>query len=278
MSSLSSLTQDIEIHRSELWTLILRVSHNAVKFILYNDEEENSLISRELPIDTNTTDYLKALQNCIYDNPVLLHDFKKVAVLVESPHFVIVPDALSDDDSMHDLMDYVYVTDRGDCEICELENGRSSIAYTLPKGVGAFFCRTFFSPLVVHQLVPLVRYSCEKSAKSSLAKMMVHMSDGVMDLCVCRNGELMMANTFKYKDTDEVVFYILNAWQNLSLDVRSDELQISSEKNMRDVIMPQLRKYISFVMPIIFPASAMKIGQDAIKAPFDLILLSQCVL
>jgi hypothetical protein len=60
--------------------------------------------------------------------------------------------------------------------------------------------------------------------------------------------------------------------------VHNDELQLSGDKAVRDELMPQLRKYISFVMPIIFPASAMKIGQDAIKAPFDLILLSQCVL
>ena len=73
-------------------------------------------------------------------------------------------------------------------------------------------------------------------------------------------------------------YYILNVWQNFGLDVYSDELQISGEKTVREQLMPQLRKYISYVMPIIFPASAMKIGQDAIKAPFDLILLSQCVL
>ncbi len=71
---------------------------------------------------------------------------------------------------------------------------------------------------------------------------------------------------------------MLNAWQNLGLDVRSDELQISGDKALRDTLTPQLRKYINYVMPMIFPVSAMKIGQDAIKAPFDLILLSQCVL
>lgn len=278
MSSLSSLTQDIEIQRPELWTLIVRVGMSAVKFILYNDAEENSLISRELPLNIGAGDYLKALENCIYDNPVLLQDFKKVAVLVESSHFVLLPNNMADDDVMQEVMDYVYANDGGDRDVCNMINGKVSVAYALNKGVIAFLRRTFYNPDIVHQLVPLVRYSCEKSEKSSIAKMFVHVADDCMDVCVCRKGELLMANTFGYRSIDEAAYYILNVWQNLGLDVYSDELQISGEKTVREQLMPQLRKYISYVMPIIFPASAMKIGQDAIKAPFDLILLSQCVL
>ena len=278
MSSLSSLTQDIEIQHPEQWTLIVRVGKSSVKFILYSNAEENSLISRELPLSVGAEDYLKALENCVYDNPVLLQDYKKVAVLVESSHFVLLPDEMVDDDAMHEVMDYMYADDGGDREVCSMIDGKVSVAYTLNKGVVAFLRRTFYNPDIVHQLVPLVRYSCEKSEKSSIAKMFVHIADDGMDVCVCRKGELLFANTFGYRSVDEAAYYILNVWQNLELDVYSDELQISSEKTVREQLMPQLRKYISYVMPIIFPASAMKIGQDAIKAPFDLILLSQCVL
>lgn len=278
MSSLSSITQDIEIQRPELWTLILRIGSRSVKFVMYSDEEENSLISRELPLNLDAHDYLKALENLIYDNPVLLQDFKTVAVSIESRHFEILPTELNDCDMMLDVMDFAFPNDEGEKEICTLEEGRTSIAYSVHKGVLAFIQRTFNMPKIVHHMVPLVKYSQLKSEKSSMTKMFVHLCDGDMDMCVMRKGELIMANTFSCRNADETIYYILNAWQTLSLDVHSDELQLSGDKAIRDVLMPQLRKYISYVMPIIFPASAMKIGQDAIKAPFDLILLSQCVL
>lgn len=278
MSNLSSTTQDIVIQHPERWTLILRVGYSAVKFIMYCDDIENSLISRELPLNLDMNDYLKALENCIYDNPVLIQDFKTIAVSVASRHFVILPDEMGADDLIHDVIDYVYADDDGDREQCRLEGTGASIAYTIPRGVLAFLQRTFNMPKIVHHLTPLVRYSTIKSEKSSMTKMLVHISDGEMDMCVMRKGELMMANTFTCRNVDEMQYYILNAWQNLSLDVMNDELQLSGDKAVRDELMPRLRKYISYVMPIIFPASAMKIGQDAIKAPFDLILLSQCVL
>lgn len=277
MSSLSSITNDIEIHRPELWSLVLRIGETSVKFILFNEEEENSLISRELPIDNSSKDYLKALENCIYDNPVLIQDFKKIIVSVDSSHFVVLPIELAEDETVQDILEYMYVGDDGDYNINELITSKSSLACLIPRGVLAFLQRTFNMPKIVHHLTPLCVYSAEKCQKSGISRMFVHLYDNRMDMCVFGKDELLMTNTFHLREKDEAVFYMLNAWQNLGLDVRSDELQISGDKALRDTLTPQLRKYINYVMPMIFPVSAMKIGQDAIKAPFDLILLSQCV-
>lgn len=278
MSSLSNTTQDIDIRYPEHWTLILRLGESSISFILYSDHEENSLIYRELTLDKSTGDYLKSLENCIYDNPALLQDFKRVAVEIASSHFVVLPEAMNNDDHMHEVMDYMFATDGGDRHLCPLSDGKTAIAFTMPRGVMSFLQRTFNMPTVVHQLVPLSKYGEAKCEKSGISRMFAHLYNEHLDLCVFRKGELIMTNTYRLRNTEEAVFYMLNAWQHLGLDVMTDELQLSSDKTVRDLLTPQLRKYINFVMPIIFPASAMKIGQDAIKAPFDLILLSQCVL
>lgn len=278
MSSLSSTTSDIEIRCPEHWNLILRVGETSVKFLLYSEEEENSLISRELAIDTNSDNYLKSLENCIYDNSVLIQDFNKIAISVDSSHFVIIPNELNDEETVQKMLDFMYVSDNGDYNINELIAKESSIACLVPQGVLTFLQRTFNMPKIIHHLTPLCVYASEKCKKSSISRMFVHLYDNRMDMCIFIKENLLMANTFHYQDVEEAVFYILNAWQNLGLDVRNDELQLSGDKSTRDLLTPQLRKYINYVMPIIFPASAMKIGQDSIKAPFDLILLSQCVL
>lgn len=278
MSSLSSTTNDIEIRHPEHWNLILRVGESSVKFILFNEEEDNSLVCRELPIDNSSGDYLKSLENCIYDNPVLIQDFKKITVSVDSSHFVVLPIELSREETVQDVLEYMFVCDDGDYNVNELITNKSSIAYLIPRGVLAFLQRTFNMPKVVHHLTPLCVYSAEKCHKSGISRMFVHLYDNRMDMCIFCKDDLVMTNTFHYREADEATFYMLNAWQNWGLDVRNDELQLSGDKSLRDSLTPQLRKYINYVMPIIFPVSAMKIGQDAIKAPFDLILLSQCVL
>lgn len=278
MSSLSNSTTDIEIRQPELWNLILRLGETAVKFILYNEEEENSLISRELPLESPEVDYLKALENCIYDNPVLIQDYKKVVVSVCSRHFVVLPADFTGEDDMNDIMSCMYAGDAGEYCLSELVDGENSVAFTMPRGVMSFLQRTFNMPLIVSHLVPLCRYAAGKSEKSGITKMFVHLYDNCMDMCIFRKGQLLVTNTFQYRNVEETAYYMLSAWQHFGLNAEDDELQLSADKSERDAVTPILRKYVSYVMPIMFPSSAMRIGRDAIKAPFDLILLSQCVL
>ena len=81
---------------------------------------------------------------------------------------------------------------------------------------------------------------------------------------------------FVCENADDATFYILGVWNEYALNVYNDELQIAGDKRMREVVAPALRKYVTYVMPVIFPAAAMRIGLDAMKAPFDLILMSLC--
>ncbi len=278
MSSLSNCTSDIEIQHPECWSLIMRLGSSAIKLLLYSNEESNSLISREIPLDIYGDDYLKALENCIYDNPVLIQDYKRVAVSIESSRFVVLPPEIRDEDTVNDIMDYIYAESLEDRYICDLSKEGKTVVFTVPLGVIAFLQRTFNMPEIVHHLVPLCSYSALKSEKSGISKMFVYLSNNRMDMCIYRKGELQMTNTFRYRNDEEPSYYILNAWQTCGLNTLTDELHLSGDKSVRDLLVPILRKYISYVMPIMFPATAMRIGQDAIKAPFDLILLSQCEL
>ena len=56
----------------------------------------------------------------------------------------------------------------------------------------------------------------------------------------------------------------------------NDELFITGSTTTRETITPILRKHLSFVMPVIFPSEMFKAGKEAMKAPFDLIVIPLC--
>ena len=97
MSNLSSTTANIDIQHPEYWTLQLAFGPSEVQYTLHDIDEENSLITGTLPLDLSCGSYLKAAENAIYDNPVLLNDYKKVRIMVESQHFMILPEAFADE-------------------------------------------------------------------------------------------------------------------------------------------------------------------------------------
>lgn len=280
MSNLSNITSDIEIQRPELWNLMLRLDEDAITFMVYSDKIDNSIISRQIPLDKASGSYLRAIENAVYDNPMLLLDYNSVKVMVRSERFIISPSQFGEGEEgcelLEELFTKMYGTADGEVFSSELYTGGPIVTFEMPKGVEQFLRRTFNNPPVVHHLSSLARYFHAKSASSGISKMYMHFDGAKMELCLFKRGEFVMANTFKCRAPQDALYFAMHAWQSYGCDAMVDEMQLSGSKTVRDELKPLLRKYVNYVMPVIFPATAMKLGEDAIKAPFDLILLSIC--
>ena len=105
--------------------------------------------------------------------------------------------------------------------------------------------------------------------------MFAHLRAGAIDIMAFGSGQLRMANSFRYSDTADAVYYILASRQMLGMDM-SAELILSGDTAARAAVTPILREYIGSVMPAVFPSALMRCGHDAIHAPLDLILLPSC--
>ena len=275
MSSLSNITSDIKVERPELWNLNICLDSDSLRFALCCDAQANSLIVRHLPLvtDDNTT-LLKALENIIYDNPLFLHDYKEVRISVESMQFLLIPP--HEAENSEDLLLEMYPGTTNDmCQCTLTECGDICLAYLLPEGVSAFLSRTFPDARPIHHLLPLCEYYRHRQEEgTSVSRMYVHLLPNRMDVIIYRKGALCFANSFAFTGINDAAYFALAAWSQANLDAMSDEAQLIGDKDLREQLTPILRKYISCVVPAIFPVQAMRLGDDAVKAPLDLILLS----
>ena len=278
MSSLSDTTKDIHISNPELWTLSLGVSNvGGIRLFIYNDNEANSMVCRNIAIDKNMSnddDYLKAVEDAVYDNPLLLGSFKKVSILAESPHFLFLPPGYGDDEAVGNVFAKTFPEDCGDIVISRGNACGADVAFSLRKGLHGFLLRTFDNPAVRLNLEVLSSHFIGKNNYSTVNKEYVYIHDNKVDVCVFKRGRLQLANTFVFRYNNDAIYYILGVWNMFSLDPVSDEIQIAGDKEVKDAIVPVLRDYVTYVLPVIMPPSAMKMGNDVVKAPLDLILLS----
>lgn len=275
MSNLSNHTGDLNIQHPELWTLEVALHERVLRYILFNSDQANSLITGELPLPATGEDYLHRVENAIYDNHALLNDYGRVRLLVDTPHFVLLPDEVSDDDAQT-LLQAQYPELEGDTAVCQLPQCDVRLAFDLPRGLLGFLQRTFNMAPVVHHLQPLCEHYARFSQNSSVRRMFLNLHDDRMDMVVFDHDRLQLANTFGVRNAGEASFMALHAWDSLGLDAQSDELQLTGDKDVRDQMTAELRRYISYVMPAIFPAAAMRLSHDATLAPFNLITLALC--
>ena len=276
LSERHTMTGDISITRPEAWTLMLAVNPHDLQFILFSKAQEGSLITNSMPLNTGM-EWTKAVENAVYDNSLLLDDYGKVEIVVNAPHFVIMPKELAADISIA-AQNYVamFPDDDYDVNTCTLTKCNVAIAYGLPRGLHNFLMRTFNNAPIYHHLYPLCEHFKKLNSGTSISRMFVNIHDTYMDMVVYSKAEMMLANTFPVRNTADAAFLALHTWKSFGLDAQSDEIQLIGNRAMRDELAQQLREYVRFVMPAIYPAAAQRLGDNATEAPLDLILLATC--
>lgn len=269
-------TINTNIQQPELWTLQLALRAKAIDYILFTDSQPDSLITGNIELDLSSGNYLKAVQNAVYDNPLLLDDYGKCRIIVESMHFVMLPGEC-DEWEAENVMATTFPDADADVAMCALQRCGTNLAFEITSGVLSFLQRTFNTPPIYHHLHPLCEHYKRLNEGTEISRMFLNMSPSRMDMVMYSKGLMTLANSYDYHSPEDAAYFALHAWDSMGLDRLSDEVQLTGDKAARNAIAPILRDYISFVMPAIYPAAAMRLGHDAMKAPFDLILLALCV-
>ncbi len=275
MEQIKGLDKDL-IKDTHLWRLALRIDENKMHVVLFCSIEDNSLIYREIPLDSAAQSHQKAIEEAIYDNPLLLSDFQRVDCVIETDKFTVIPSEIDDADVKEKIFNTTFPSFDG----VMIENKLSELNATLLMGLNAeltnFIRRTFNNPNILHHLTPLCIYFNRKNKMGNAGKMYAHIHNNQLDLLSFGKDTLRLANSYAFRDPMDAVYYILACRKMLNLDPGSDEMLIAGDNSVREAITPTLREYLAYVMPVIFPSSMFKAGKDALNAPFDLIVLPLC--
>ncbi|MFI3239247.1 MAG: DUF3822 family protein [Bacteroidales bacterium] len=260
-----------------LWYAAIKISSGEVHYELFNNLEDNSLIYKSIDIYSDSGSYLNNVENAIYDNPILLQEFGRIRVVIDTTKFMLVPTELVSDDSKDMLFTQLFPDYDGEVMVNELKGSDASIIFGVDKGLVAFLKRTFQNLMILHHLTPICEYFYAKNKLGNdVSRAYLSVYGDKVDISVFANSSILFANSYKINGSGDVVFYLLNIWKQLGLDVMRDELHICGDTTMRDELMPTMREYITYVLPVVFPPAIFKYGKDIMKVPFNMILLPLC--
>lgn len=243
----------------------------AIEVVLYSTVEDNSMIHTRIALDPSSTDYMAAVEEAFYANPLLVNGmFDRVDCLIDTPHYQTVP-AAADADTLGMLAGALTGTE--DVMTDSLGEDRQMLMYAADGKLTSFLYRTFTNPSVNHRLSPLVRYFRSQSRLGNSGKMYAHFTGRGVDLIVYGRETVEYVNSFVCREPVDAVYYIMAVRRLCGLSDVSDELILSGDAEMRKAAMPLLRRFVAAVMPAIFPSSLYRMGKNALTAPFNMVVL-----
>lgn len=265
-----------------LYSLALRLGDADLHILIYRGGEPEATIYRRVALDPAMTPE-RALEEAVYDNPLLLADFSRVTVLTATQRRALLPDELtgSDPDTMARMAALVLpdIVPDADSELIytPVAPGGVTAVTAIDAGLAAFLRRTFNNPAVLPAIAPLARYFYDSSRIGHSGKIYVNVMPGVLDLLSFTGDKLDYANTFRFRETVDAVYYIMSVRAMLTgRDGDDRELLLAGDAALRNELTPQLRTYAGYVMPVINPSTLTRAPKDALNAPFDLIILPLC--
>jgi hypothetical protein len=263
------------IENPALWRLLLLIDDDNLVVVANSTVEDSSLIHVKLPYDSAAASPIRAIEDVIYSNPLLLSDFNKVECIVRSKHFLIVPTA-TDEQSANVIAGKLWNDNSLSIITDEVANLCANIVWAVDAQLVNFLVRTFNNPRIVHHLTPLARYFSRKSRLGNSGKMYVNLRRNYLDVIAFNGGKVSLINSYEYQDKDDATYFVLAVANEAGFNLDDDELMICGDVALREQIMPELRRFVNYVMPVIFPSAMFRAGKEALNAPFELILLPLC--
>lgn len=253
----------------------------AVLHVMVKDSIADAPVYAMFPLDMSLGSTTRALEEIIYNNPVILSDFARVDVLLNSSEFVLVPDeVVSGGTEFCESVVSASLADTDQDNVTTVESAIEGSGCTLlvkyDRDLVDFVRRTFNNPRIAHPLSVLTRHYIDSAALGTAGKMYVNMHDDKLDIVVFTDRGLSLLNTFSFYDPMDAVYYIMAVRSELGIEQTTGELYLSGKVSLRESITPALRSYIGYVMPYVTPVSLIRAGAAAAEAPFDLTLLLLC--
>ena len=240
-----------DIDDIKIWHLYILLGKKRL-IALFHNKRTNDIFSYNDYQWSNTDNLsLEQIQNTIYENPLILNGYT-TTILIESNYFTIVPSKfIENDEDAYDLMDCIYSTDNADLWVDNI--GDETILFNTLSGLQSFLYRTFPESSVHFQLTPTINFFKANQSIEKNGNIVVNITEEKVEIIAIKNKKLQYSNIFDYKESSDIVYFILNAWNMLGFDQQTDELKVSGVKDIRTQVMPTLRKYINYVMLTTLP-------------------------
>ncbi len=194
----------------------------------------------------NQAEHLRLLLNA--DN-YLLRSYHRVYFMYHNPLSVLVPDALFISGEKETYFKYSGQPGQGDIILeRSMRNVSARQLFPVPETVYQFLTGTFDNLLFFHQSIPLIdTVPSETKPAGRSHRVFLSAGGGYIDLALFGGGQLVFYNSFKAKNPEDLVFFVLYLYDQFGLLQEETPLEISGFIEFYPGAPEMLKKYIRMV-------------------------------
>ncbi len=261
------LTPDLAPADLTRWRLTLKVSPSALSALILGPEgPDRAVIAHSEPLADST---LEALENAIYDNPLLLSDFEQVNILISTSQRVIIPDEVPADMDEEIVQAMLPDSDGPRRLLSAPLPGAGRIIAAIDAETLSFLRRTFPDGQFTLAMAALVDASARLRPADEPVNVAFTEPGELSIISFDAEGRLTFANRFEVEGAPDCAYFILAA-----LGPEAESLSIGGNADLRNETIEQLRLAAPDFAPtpLFLPPEVAELRRHALDIPLDLFL------
>lgn len=271
------LSDKITIDKSENYIMSIRLRSDGLSFSVYNPSEKDSFLYKEVSFERGRN-YISSLKEIFFENEFFSWHYKKVNVICASYPYTIIPKELFQEKYKTEILTFTTSAVEKHCLSNVLTNEHAELVFGIEDEVYEFCSRSLVNPYFVHHITPILPLLRKLSCNSLSKQLFVNLHRQSIDIIGYAQGSLIFINSFEYKQTEDIVYYVLYVWKQMGMSQQSDQLSLLGDPSACQDLNKILKDYIQYIKLLGMPSEAYLLGTDVMQTPLDVIALSLCEL
>lgn len=229
-------------------SLSILISQDGLSYSIYDidDKKVQALVSMQFEV--NKADEIRKF---IEDEGLKDAQFENINIVYATRNVTIVPDVIFDENSAESI----YAINRRispDEEIrySRLPKSQTVIIFAIEKETSSLLDELFPHYNLYPQSYPLIETGLTKtkiSEKPNRQRMLVQVFEDFFEILVIDKGQIVNYNTYNYKSANDMLYFIVNTFEQLGLSQEECEVAFSGFIEQDNLAIIHLKKFVRTV-------------------------------
>jgi hypothetical protein len=242
------IDETFDLNQTKNYHISIQAGLNGYSFSILDPQRNKYILLKHIPFlqEISLSELEEKVSDIQGNDEFLTREYKSVYFSYQSPRYTLIPGPLFNKDNLRTFFEFNHVLE----DLDEIHyNGFKNIdAYNLfviPAELSRLAYRSFVDVRFFHQSTPLIEHGLmSHGGKSSRKTVVVNIYGNNVDIVVIQGDNLLLCNTFPWKDEKDLVYFILYVYEQLKLDGTETPLYLSGEISKSSPLNELLKSYI----------------------------------
>ncbi|MBN2519636.1 MAG: DUF3822 family protein [Bacteroidales bacterium] len=248
MNEINCLDETLDISSTSLYHLSLQISMDGFCYAIHNSINKKYIALKYIPFPPNISDEViyEKIEEVLNKEEFLKQNYKTVKSIYLSPKYTLIPDEFFNEKSIKEFYELNhYLSDLDEIHYNQINSLNAKLIFSIPSQIGNSLYNNFQKIKYFHHATTLISNTLKNQLKGPVIRLNVN--DNFFDLLIINENKLKLHNTFLYKTSNDIAYYLMYSLNSLNIDTAKTNIICSGFISKSGAIIKTLKQYFPVI-------------------------------